>query len=126
MNREETIKLLGIITSAYPNIADKIKDPDLMASTWEMELGNYSAEAVYKAARLHIASSKYFPTPSNIIDNIVRAQLLYSEPTLNAIESHSTNADIIEQYLDTFCEWIGLGSEENDDVIFPSYLPYER
>ena len=124
MNREEIVKLLGIISSAYPQV--RITDPKTMVATYEMELGSFSAESVYKSARLHIATSKYFPTPANLIENMTRAQLIYSEPPLNAIESRSTNAEAVEQYLDAFCEWIGLGSEPNDQIILPNFLPYER
>lgn len=124
MNREETVKLLAIITSAYPQV--KISDADIMTSTWLMELGDYSAESVYKAARLHIATSSYFPNPANIINNIVKADLIYSGPPLNAIEANSTNSEAIDKYLDAFCEWIGFGCEPNDNVILPNFLPYEQ
>lgn len=123
MTREEIIRLLKVISDNY-NV--RVLDPSGKASAWEMELCSYSAESVYKAARLHMATSKYFPSPADLINNIVRAELIYSGPPLNAIEANSTNSEAIDKYLDAFCEWIGFGCEPNDNVILPNFLPYEQ
>lgn len=123
MTREEIIRLLKVISDNY-NV--KIADPKGKASAWEMQLGDYSAESVYKAARLHMSTSKYFPSPADLINNIVRAELIYSGPPLKAIEDHSTNNEAIDKYLDAFCEWIGFGCEPNDDINLSIFLPYEQ
>ena len=119
MTREEIIRLLKVISDNY-NV--KIADPKGKASAWEMQLSDYSAESVYKAARLHMSTSKYFPSPADLINNIVRAEIIYSGPPVNAIESHSNNSEAMNKYLDDFCKWIGFGCEPND-VLF---LPYEQ
>lgn len=123
MTREEIIRLLKVISDNY-NV--KIADPKGKASAWEMQLGDYSAESVYKAARLHMSTSKYFPSPADLINNIVRAELIYSGPPLNAIEASSTNSEAIDKYLDAFCKWIGFGCESDDNVILTNFLPYEK
>ena len=88
MNREETIRLLGILSNAYPNT--NINDASSMASTWEMCLGEYPAEQIYKAARLHMETSKFFPTPAEIREKIVRAELVYRTPdTTKILEGES-------------------------------------
>lgn len=123
MTREEIIKLLKVISDNY-NV--KIADPKGKATAWEMQLGDYSAESVYKAARLHMATSKYFPSPAELINNIVRAELIYSGPPLKAIEDHSKNSKQVDEYLDAFCNWIGLGSDPDDNIDLSSFLPYEK
>lgn len=124
MTREETAKLLKILASAYPNTMSKITDPESMIIAWEMTLGDFSAEAVYKAARLHMETNKYFPAPSDIRDNIVRAQIVYQPTILNALEA-GENSDT-EENLDKFCKWIGLGCEPDNTVHIPKgFLPYE-
>jgi len=119
MSREEVIKLLGILYSAYPYIKDKVNDPEMMVNTWEMCLGDFSAESVYKAARLHMNTNRFFPTPADIRSNIVRAEIVYRDSELdqNRLEAKcepsvaisETQEEYLEQYLDDFCKWIGLG-----------------
>lgn len=115
MSREEVIKLLGILYSAYPYIKDKVNDPQVMASAWEMCLGGYSAESVYKAARLHMETNRFFPTPADILSNIVRAELVYRDSEIDGkrleakCEPSTAISETEEQYLDDFCKWIGLG-----------------
>lgn len=115
MSREEVIKLLGILYSAYPYIKDKVNDPQVMASAWEMCLGDFSAESVYKAARLHMNTNKYFPTPADIRSNIVRAEIVYRDSEIDGkrleakCEPSTAISETEEQYLDDFCKWIGLG-----------------
>lgn len=122
MTRDEITKLLETLVSAYPST--KIKDAKVMTDTWEMVLGDFSAESVYKAARLHMDTSKFFPTPAEIKDSIVRAQLVYKEPELIGIEAHTNEAE--EKYLDAFCKWIGFGYEPDDSVILPNgFMPFE-
>ena len=57
MTREEVIRLLKILISNYPHT--KIADAAETATTWEMILGEYEAEPIYKAARLHIRLTDY-------------------------------------------------------------------
>lgn len=124
MTREETIKLLSIVSSTYPHA--KIKDPNALVSAWEMTLGDFSAETVYKATRYHLETNKFFPSPSDIRDNIVRAELIYRPTIPNAIESRTHNNEETEKNLDLFCQWIGFGQDEDDTVELPKgFLHYE-
>ena len=149
MYRDEIIKLLEILSNAYPNT--KIRNAGSMASAWEMTLGEFSSEAVYKASRYHMETSKFFPTPSEIRDAIVRAELVYSETATdgNLIEATSSDSDLVfidgeyyrrdewEEYCEAEAEavakFVGFGYEEDDDVPFPKkpesvksgILPYE-
>ena len=124
MTREEIIKLLSIVASTYPHA--KIKDPSALVSAWEMTLGDFSAESVYKATRYHLETNKFFPSPSDIRDNIVRAEMVYKPSIPNAIESRTRNDEQTEKNLDLFCQWIGFGYEEDDTVELPKgFLHYE-
>lgn len=121
MTREEIIKLLSLVSASYPHA--KIKDPSALVSAWEMTLGEFSAEAVYKATRFHLETNKYFPSPSDIREKIVRAELMY-QPERPAIASRTHEDD--EKNLDTFCRWIGLGYEPDDNIQLPKgFLHYE-
>ena len=122
MTREEIIKLLDIVSATYPHA--KIKDPSALVSAWEMTLGDFSAESVYKATRYHLETNKFFPSPSDIRDNIVRAKLVYKPSIPNAIESRTNRND--DENLDLFCQWIGFGQEADDTVELPKgFLHYE-
>ena len=124
MTREEIIKLLDVVSATYPHA--KIKDPSALVSAWEMTLGDFSAESVYKATRYHLETNKFFPSPSDIRDAIVRAQLVYKTPETNLIESRTRNAEETEKNLDLFCKWIGFGQEPDDSVELPKgFLHYE-
>ena len=125
MERKEIVELLKIVSANYPHA--KISDPKAMVTAWEMLLGDYSAEAVYKATRLHMETNKYFPSPSDIRNNIVRAELVYQQTIPNAIEAKSNNSEETEKNLDLFCKWIGFGCEPDDTVELPKgFLPYEQ
>ena len=130
MTREETIKLLAMVRANYPNV--KISDPAATATAWEMALGGYTAEAVFRAARLHMTTSKFFPTPADILDKIVRQEIVYNGPLLKTIPAPKPKAlvtDIpdenVEEYLEAFTEWIGFGCEPNDDSDLGKFIPFE-
>ena len=75
MDKKETAQILAIIRSVYPNT--KIEDAAAMVEGWHLVLGDYSAKTIMNAARLHMATNKYFPTPAEIAEKITRAELLY-------------------------------------------------
>lgn len=127
MTRNEIIDLLDILSASYPYAAKSIANPKALIAAWEMTLGEFSAEAVYKAARLHLETNKYFPSPSDIRDKIVRSQIVYQPTITNAIEATSSKDEAeIEKNLDLFCKWIGFGCEPDDTVELPKgFLPYE-
>lgn len=84
MTRAEIIDLLEILISCYPNT--KIADPSAMATSWEMVLGEYEASSIYKAARLQMSISPFFPKPADLINSITRAELVYSPPPRPVLE----------------------------------------
>lgn len=84
MTRAEIIDLLEILISCYPNT--KIADPSAMATSWEMVLGEYEASSIYKAARLQMSTSPFFPKPADLINSITRAELVYSPPPRPVLE----------------------------------------
>ena len=107
MTKKETAQILAIVRSVYPNT--KIEDPSSMVEGWYLVLGEYPAETIMMAARLHMASSKYFPTPSEITDKIVRAEIMYGIKPLvqniidaqqvKQIEDHCSNDDGFDDIL---------------------------
>lgn len=118
MTREEIIKLLAVLSDNY-NV--KIQNPAGKATAWEMVLGDYEADSIYKAARLHMSSNKYFPSPADLLKIRSRAELVYSTPPTNtkAIEAH-TNKPVLTQrdhdFFDALCRKVGLGCDPDDSV----------
>lgn len=86
MTKDEIVKLLSMMRSAYPNT--KIPDPSGIVSAWELSFGDEDATCVYMAARYHMKHSPFFPTVADIQKAIPRGQLLYSGqvPEQKAIE----------------------------------------
>lgn len=76
MTRREIIKLLEAMRAAYPNA--KITDPEGTVNAWEMAFGEQAAETIYKAARWHMNTNKFFPTVADIRAGIKRGEMLYS------------------------------------------------
>lgn len=127
MTREEIAKLLKILSTNYHR---KLKGSEAktLINSWELTLGSFSTEAVYKAARLHMETSPFFPNPADIRKNIVRATVAYAEEKQSPARLTSiSGAEPIEEekvveWLDAFCEWIGFGYEEpNDDALHEYY-----
>lgn len=126
MNREEIANLLKILSKNYQKRISP-SDAKTLVDSWELTLGTFTAEAVYKAARLHMETSVYFPNPADIRKNIVRATVAYAEePKSPARLTSIAGAEPIEdekvvEWLDAFCEWIGFGCEPNDDALYDYY-----
>ena len=88
MNKKEAIRILAILRSAYPNV--RIDNAEATAKAWEISLGQFSAESVMKASMLHLQTSKFFPTPADIREKIVRAEIVYSSSEVEQDELEST------------------------------------
>ena len=87
MTRKEITELLQKVIAAYPDTF--IKDAKAMVDIWEMNFGNERADIVYKAARLHMTTSKKFPTVSDIRNNIGRVGIYdESRPALGSDHGH--------------------------------------
>lgn len=135
MTRDEITKLLEMLAANYPHV--KIKDAKKTVDTWEMTLGMFQAEAVYKAARLHMENSSFFPSPAEIRKQMTKAKLIYDEPPkVTAIPAATSVTDEkVLEYIDAVCEWVGFGTEEDDKALDRFYeknpdmagmLPYEK
>ena len=138
MTREDVIKILSLIRANYPLV--KISDPASMVSAWEMNLGEYDTNLVVKAAKLHMKTSKFFPTPADLINVMARAELVYndSEGNLPQIEAPKRakvtvipDGVSVEDFLDHICQdMIDLENEcwpeatQSDDL--GGCLPYEK
>lgn len=135
MNRAETVKLLAIISANYPNI--KIQDPSATASIWEKILGGYQADAVLRAAKLHMETSPYFPNPAEIIKLIPRADLIAKsdkmalEPPkkkakVTAIPDGMSESEFIDNFIEAQIEWEKDMWGDDDDNDIAGFLPYEK
>jgi hypothetical protein len=101
-----------------------------MVTTWEMMFGEYSAESVYKAARLHMENSKFFPTVADIKENLKKAEMIYSSPALEAPRRPKRPVMKIpdgmteEEFLNGIIEsQIALETEVEQ---YKYFLPYEK
>ena len=120
MNRNEITKLLEILVANY---GKKISDPKQVADTWELHFGNCEAGEVFKAARLHMETSPYFPNPADIKKLMPKAQLVYNSPMLPALGTGEDDAKKWEPFLDAFCRKMGFGGEPEEDLDLRDYLP---
>lgn len=73
MDKKEMAKVLAILQTNYQK---KIDNVEATVAVWMMTLGEFSAEAVMNSAKLHMNHSKFFPTPSEIRENIVRHKIV--------------------------------------------------
>ena len=121
MTRQEIVNLLELAISAYPNT--KIKDASGMVNAWELAFGDYPAEKIYKATRLHISTNRFFPTPADISNLIVRAEIAYNVPDLpcNRLQAKSNEITLTESggaldaKLEAFCKFVGFGYDNEID-----------
>ena len=71
---EDVEELLELCIAATPYTLGKIKK-DKMAALWMDEFGGTRADVMHEAIRNHIATSKFFPTPAEIKQQIARVML---------------------------------------------------
>ena len=86
MTRAETISLIKALVAAYPNT--RIEDPAEMLNMWQMIFAEYEAESIYKAARSHMATNKWFPKPAELITAAGKAKHLYGSNTALPSSEH--------------------------------------
>lgn len=84
MDKKDMAKVLAILQTNYQK---KIENTEATVGVWMMSLGEFSAEAVLNSAKLHMANSKFFPTPAEIRENIVRHKIVLEARTVPRIES---------------------------------------
>lgn len=84
MDKKDMAKVLAILQTNYQK---KIENTEATVGVWMMSLGEFSAEAVLNSAKLHMANSKFFPTPAEIRENIVRHKIILAEKTVPKLES---------------------------------------
>ena len=72
MTTEESIKMLAILKSAYPNSFKNITEETAtgIINTWALHFKDISAFIVWMALNKHISTIKYPPTISEIKDKI--------------------------------------------------------
>ena len=63
MNLKETVQVLSIIRSIYPN---NDSDPEMTAKVWAMLFSNDSAEEVLKAVKECLSTMHFEPKPADI------------------------------------------------------------
>lgn len=114
MTREEVIKLLKIMRSTYPNT--KIPDAAAMIDAWELSFGNDPANVIYKAARHHMNTCKFFPTVADIRRCINKGQLIYGDVSkVHPIAIEAPKALEIDIDVGSFCDLCGLCEIRNQE-----------
>lgn len=115
MNKSDMAKILSILRANYPNV--RIENPEAMVKTWMLTLEEFSPEAVMKSAELHMKSSKFFPTPAELRENIVRSripdELPPTAPMLisgkkarsTAIPDGMSEDEFLDKFIEAQIEW---------------------
>lgn len=120
MKRSEIIDLLEIIAGAYPNA--KLVDPLRTVDAWMLAFGEADAGEIYKAARHHLNTCRFFPTIADIQQCRQKAKLIYSdnplrisparESDINTLSIEEENGKCIDVGIDWFSE---LGFDIGDE-----------
>ena len=106
MTREEVIRLLETIRAAYPN-AKGIVDPKKTVDVWTMAFAEDPADVIYKAARHHFNTNRFFPNVADIRDCINKGQMLYGPQEIHYPAIPEAPNKLIPK--DTsFCDLCGL------------------
>ena len=92
MTREDIKNLLNMVIENYPYAKNHITDPKTTVDMWELAFAEYEATDVFKAVRLHINTSKFFPTPADILKAMPRAKIIYDDvPSAPMIDAPKTS-----------------------------------
>lgn len=121
MTTKEAITIVNILHSAYPQDRKATRaELSQRAESYEVALADYDFETVKRAAQNCIANSRFYPTTSELIDEVKRIYLTTTPASVTPItEAEPIEDEKLEAYLDAFCEWIGFGCEANDAVELP-------
>lgn len=107
--REEMEAVMRYLDGAYP--AANKRNIEAGLDTWMYELGSYPFEDILKAVRFHVNTSKYFPSPSEIISKMARAKLVYQsekpEPA-KSLPDHQEPEDDDDDDDDIFEKFINI------------------
>ena len=127
MTQKEIAELLKVLSANYGKRLEPKKAKETI-DAWTLNLGELDTEDVYKAARLHMNESKFFPNPAELREKILKARLVYQNEPVKAIERPKTDKAREDYYLDELCKFVGLGCDPQDDadLIFKNFLPYEK
>lgn len=100
MTREALSKLLEYLIAVYPNT--KIADPKKMLDIWEMEFAEEDAERVFRAARLHMSTSRWMPKPSEIKEKMRLIPQETIQPKLEDTEAIRIGDEIVRAIIEDF------------------------
>ena len=110
MTQEEISMLLEMMLNAYPMASKKITNPDATIKAWELAFGDEPADVIYKAARHHMNTNKFFPTVADIRGCINKGQMIYGREQETAhpvIEAPKAPNKLISPD-SSFCDLCGL------------------
>lgn len=130
MNIKEAIKVVTFLHTAYTQDR-KATTEELAqrAQTYSIAFADYDLALVMRAAQHCVRTSKYYPTPSELLEAVKFIRLV---PEQDPQPARVTPIDekVVDEYLEAFCEWIGFGCEANDERELPDLkkgvLPYEN
>lgn len=69
-SKEKIIEMIGLVTTMYPQYADKWSNVPLLVNSWSLLLSDYDDAAVTYGFAQTIKTSKYPPTPAEVIEQI--------------------------------------------------------
>lgn len=96
MNKEEILKLIKILKISYPSYFRELQDDEivLMTQLWERKFKNYSLEQVSQAIDNLTSKSKYMPSISEILSEIIQM----STPQLNPYSEWENVLKAVRKY----------------------------
>lgn len=96
MNKEEILKLIKILKISYPSYFRELQDDEivLMTQLWERKFKNYSLDQVSNAIDNLTSKSKYMPSISEILSEIIQM----STPQLNPYSEWENVLKAVRKY----------------------------
>ena len=112
MTIKETLKLVQFLHSAYPQDR-KATQAELAqrVNTYNVMLADYDIEDVMQAAERCVATSKWHPSPQELLEAVKWVRLTQIEAPPNEIRItpcrvFPLNKDLADEYIDALCEWL--------------------
>lgn len=132
-SKQKIIEMLTMIKTVFPKYAENLADEQmpLLVNTWLACLKGYDDNAVIYGFEKHLKTSKFAPTPSEIIEHIREAQRTFepsNEELWSVFEDTLRNVwDEMSKFNFTFVERDGLTqgqiAKQNVEKIFDNLPP---
>lgn len=114
MTIKESLKVVNLLHNAYPQDR-KATQEELFnrAESYSILLAEYDLKTVMAAIGHLLKTCSFYPTPTEIIDAVVFTKTMKEAVITSIPKAETISEEELNEWTEAFCEWIGIGSEEN-------------